>query len=137
MKAVIQECIFKKEFDTKFGKMFSFQVKYDDKVAFYNSKSKDQRKFVEGQETEFTEESKTYTDKNGETREYFVVKPVLQQRQSGYGKALNKEQSRYSGFAMSYAKDLVVAGIIKHENIIIEARWLFDEMVAMDKTLES
>lgn len=138
MKAIIQEVTFKKEFDTKFGKMYSFQVKYDDQVAFYNSKSKDQKKFIAGQEAEFSEESKTYNDKKtGEPKEYLVIKPMTGERQSNFGKALKKEQTRYSGFAVSYAKDLVVAGRLQREELSDFAWVLFELMVSMDKSIES
>jgi hypothetical protein len=138
MKAVITEVIYKKEIDGKFGKLYSFNVKYDDKVAVYRSKYKDQKKFIPGQEAEFTEETQTYTDqKTGELKEYFVIKPILQQRQSNYGKELKKEQSRYSGFAVSYAKDLVVAGRLNKEELSEYATVLFDLMVALDKSIES
>ena len=137
MKTIIQEVKFIKEFESKFGPLYSFQVKYDDVVAVYNSKSKDQKKFIAGQEAEFTEETKTYTDKQGNPKEYTVIKPLLQNRQSNFGKALNKEKSRYSGFAVSYAKDMAVAGRIQVTELADYAWILFDLMVAMDKTLES
>lgn len=137
MKATITEVKFIKEFDSKFGKLYSFQVKYDNIVAVYNSKSKDQKKFVTGEEAEFTEETKTYTDKQGNLKEYIVIKPPLQNRQSNFGKALSKEKSRYSGFAVSYSKDLAVAGRIQMTELADYAWILFDLMVEMDKTLES
>lgn len=137
MKAVITEVVFSKEFDTKFGKLYSFNVKYDNERAVYRSKYKDQKKFISGQETEFTEEDATYKDKNGEIQHYKVIKPILQQRQSNFGKALGKEQSRYSGFAVSYAKDLVVNGRIDIKELSEYATVLFDLMVALDKSLES
>jgi hypothetical protein len=138
MKAIIQEVIFKKEIDGKYGKLYSFNVKYDDKVSVYRSKYKDQKKFIPGQEAEFTEETQTYTDKKtGDLKEYTVIKPLLQNRQSNFGKALNKEKSRYSGFAVSYAKDLLVAGRINKDELADQAWILFELMVEMDKTLES
>jgi hypothetical protein len=138
MKAIIQEVTFRKEYESKYGPMFTFAVKYDDHVAIYNSKSKDQKKFIPGQEAEFTEETKTYKDKTtGEEKPYLVIKPLLQNRQSNFGKALSKEKSRYSGFAVSYAKDLLVAGRISKEELADQAWILFELMVAMDKTLES
>ena len=137
MKAVIQEVIFKKEFETKYGTQYSFNVKYDNEVAVYRSKYKDQKKFIAGQEAEFTEETQTYTDKKGILQTYKVIKPVMQNRQSNFGKALNKEKSRYSGFAVSYAKDLLVAGRISKEELADQAWILFELMVEMDKTLES
>jgi hypothetical protein len=136
MKALIESVIFKKEIDSKFGKLYSFNVKYDDKVAVYRSKYKDQKKFIPGQETEFTEETQTYTDKQGNPQEYLVIKPILQQRQSNYGKELKKEQSRYSGFAVAYAKDLVVAGRLNKEDLSEYATVLFDLMVSLDKSIE-
>lgn len=137
MKAIIQEVKFHKEKESQFGKMFTFKIKYDDKVAFYTSKSKDQTKFVAGQEAEFTEEEKTYTDNNGNPASFWVIKPPTQNRQSNFGKALKKEQTRYSGFAVSYAKDLLVAGRITKDELADQAWILFELMVAMDKSIES
>jgi hypothetical protein len=138
MKAIITEVKFTKEWDSKYGKMYNFSVKYDDQQALYSSKYKDQKKFIPGQEAEFTEESKTYNDKDGTPHEYKVIKPVMVgNKQSNFGKALNKEKSRYSGFAVSYAKDLVVGGRIQREELAPMAWILFELMVEMDKTLES
>jgi hypothetical protein len=137
MKAIIQEVTYKKEFESKFGTMYVFHVKYDDITAVYNSKYKDQKKFIPGQEAEFTEETKTYTDKQGNQKEYFVIKPLLQNKQSNFGKALGREKSKYSGFAVSYAKDLLVAGRINKDELAPQAWVLFELMVEMDKTLES
>jgi hypothetical protein len=132
MKELITNVKFMKEYDSKFGKLYSFKIEYAGRTAFYSSKSKDQTKFVIGQETEFTEETKT-SDKGT----YLIVKPPLQNRQSNFGKALNKEKSRYSGFAVSYAKDMAVAGRIQTTELADYAWILFDLMVEMDKTLES
>lgn len=137
MKAVIQEVTFHKEKESQFGTLYQFKVKYDDKVAFYSSKSKDQKKFIAGQEAEFTEEEKSYTDRNGNPATFLVIKPPTQNKQSNFGKALKKEQTRYSGFAVSYAKDMAVAGRIQ-VNELSEYAWvLFELMVAMDKSIES
>ena len=146
MKELIKEVKFSKEFPSKFGNkkdpadetgtMYSFHVSYDNKVAVYNSKYRDQKKFIAGQEAEFTEETKTYTDKLGNLREYFVIKPPTQNRQSNFGKALNKEKSRYSGFAVSYSKDLVCAGKLELSELAPHAWTLFELMVEMDKSLE-
>jgi hypothetical protein len=137
MKAVITEVKFRKEFDSKYGKLYSFSVKYDDTVAVYNSKYKDQKKFVPGEEAEFTEETKTYTDKDGNVKEYTVIKPPTQARQSNFGKALGKEKARYSAMAVSYAKDLVCGGRMPLEDLPTYAWVLFELMNEMDKTLES
>lgn len=136
MKAVIQEVTFSKEIDSKFGKLYSFKVKYDGEVAIYRSKNRDQKNFIPGKEAEFTEETQSYKDKNGVEQHYKVVKLINQNKQSNFGKALKKEQSRYSGFAVSYAKDLLVAGRINREELQDMSWILFELMVAMDKTLE-
>lgn len=137
MKELIKEVTFNKEGENKFGKFFSFKVKYDNKVAFYNSKNKDQKTFVAGQEAEFTEEEKTYNDKNGNPQSYYVIKPIRLNKQSNFGKALKKEQTRYSGFAVSYAKDLVVAGKLERDELQEYAWVLFELMVQMDKSIEA
>ena len=136
MKAVIQEVTFSKEIDSKFGKLYSFKVKYDGEVAIYRSKNRDQKNFIPGKEAEFTEETQSYKDKNGVEQHYKVVKLINQNKQSNFGKALKKEQSRYSGFAVSYAKDLLVAGRINREELQDMSWILFELMVTMDKTLE-
>lgn len=136
MKAVIEEVTFSKEIDSKFGKLYSFKVKYDGEVAIYRSKNRDQKNFIPGKEAEFTEETQSYKDKNGVEQHYKVVKLINQNKQSNFGKALKKEQSRYSGFAVSYAKDLLVAGRINREELQDMSWILFELMVAMDKTLE-
>lgn len=137
MKALIKDVKFSKEGNNKFGPYFSFKVSYDGKTAFYNSKRKDQTTFVAGQEVEFTEEERTFKKDDGGTGKFLVIKPISQNKQSNFGKALKKEQSRYSGFAVSYAKDLVVAGKVEFDQLIPYAEVLFNAMVEMDKTLES
>ena len=136
MKAIITDVIYKKEYESKFGTMHQFEIHYDGKRASYSSKSKDQKHFVKGQEAEFIEEQKTFVNKEGKPMPYLVVKIPQQQRESNFGKALKKEQSKYSGFAVSYAKDLVVAGKLPFEELGDYAWILFDLMVEMDKSLE-
>lgn len=132
MKELINDVKFNKEYDSKFGKMYSFKVTYNGRTAYYSSKSKDQNNFIAGQEAEFTEETRT-TD-NGT---YLIVKPIRGTKQSNFGKALKREQSKYSGFAMAYSKDLVVAGKIELDQMYSEAQCMMDWMVEADKQLES
>jgi len=147
MKAIIKSVEFNKEFESQHGTLYGFTITYDDKKAFYKSKSKDQKKFIKGQEAEFTEETIT---KDG--KKYLIIKPVYNRGQSNYGKALSREQSKYSGFADSYVKDLLVGGIILPEidgtgaeehNDIVMITWkkrafeIFEHMVQLDKTLQS
>ena len=138
MKAIITKVEFRKEFESKFGTMHQFEVHYADKKAVYTSKSKDQKHFIVNQEAEFTEEIKTFTNKSGNEVPYTVIKPPQQgfQKQSNFGKALKKEQSKYSGFAVSYSKDLAIAGKIQFEELSPVAWMLFELMVEMDKSIE-
>lgn len=138
MKAEITDVKFKKEFESKYGTLYQFVVSYDEVKAIYNSKYKDQKKFIPGQEAEFTEETKTFNDKQtGEQKEYKVIKPVLQNRQSNFGKALGKEKARYSAMAVSYSKDLVIGGRIQIGELPDYAWIMFELMNEMDKSLES
>lgn len=136
MIAQITDVKFSKEGKNKFGTYYSFKVSYDGKTAFYNSKYKDQKNFIAGQEAEFTEEERTY-EKDGTIGKFLTVKPISQNKQSNFGKALKKEQSRYSGFAVSYAKDLVVAGRLPFDELLPYATVLFNAMAELDKTLDS
>lgn len=132
MKAIIKSVKFQKEYDSKFGKMYSFRIGWDDQTAFYSSKKQDQTYFVEGKEAEFNVEEKT-----SEKGTYKTIKPAMAGNLSGYSKNLKKEQSRYSGFSLSYAKDLVVAGKIDIKDILITSERLFNHMVELDKKLEN
>ena len=132
MKATIKKVTFTKEYETKFGTLFGFKVEYGDKFGYYSAKKKDQTKFIEGMEAEFTEETRT-----GQKGEYTIIKPIYNQGQSNYGRALKREQSKYSGFAMSYAKDLVVSEKISFEKMYLEAEMMFDWMVQKDKEMQS
>jgi hypothetical protein len=132
MKELITDVKFQKEYENKFGKFYSFKVNYCGRSAYYSSKKKDQTTFVAGQESEFTEETKT--SNNGT---YLIIKPLNPNKQSNFGKALKKEQTRYSGFAVSYSKDLVCAGKLPLEELSLHAWTLFELMVAMDKSIES
>jgi hypothetical protein len=132
MKAVIKSAEFVKEYDSKFGTLYQHRIKYDDKTAFYSSKKKEQSIFVVGKEVEFLEEQR-----QGENGMWYIVKPMTQNNLSGYAKNIKKEQSRYSGFAVSYVKDLIIADKIKIEQWEAASKKIFQFMVDLDKTLES
>lgn len=133
MKAVIKSAKFVKEFTSKYGTMYSHLIEYNDKKAYYTSKSKDQKKFVPGEEADFMEIEKT-----GKKGPFMTIKPETvnyAQNHSAAGKSITREQSRYSGFSTSYAKDLAVAGLIPKEEIIEWSHKFFNHMVGLDKTL--
>lgn len=131
MKAKITQVKYLKDYETKFGIMYSFIVEYDGKKAFYSCKKKEQDKFKIGEDAEFTEE-----EKEGKNGKYLLIKPIQNNAYSPYNKAVKKEQSRYSGFAVSYAKDLCIAGKIEFKEISQYSTVLFDLMVSLDKSLE-
>ena len=132
MKAIIKSAEFVKEFESKFGMLYQHRIKYDEKTAYYSSKKKEQTYFIPGKEAEFTEEIKE--SKNGK---YTTIKPVNSfAGNSNFTRALKKEQSKYSGFAMSYAKDLVIADKIKLDQISDYTKKMFTLMVELDRTLE-
>lgn len=132
MKAIITKITYKGERAGKFGTEHNYVVNYDGKTAYYTSKVHPQNKFIEGAENEFTEVegiSKTTGSK------YFTIKPVSKNGMSGYAKEIKKEQSKYSGFAMSYAKDLVVSGHIPLSEMFGYAIKMIDWMVEQDKAI--
>ena len=134
MKAKITKVTFKKESDGKFGKQYSFEIEYDGKKAYYTSKSRDQKKFIEGQECEFNEEKR----KSKAGNPYLVVKPPYNGvGKSQYGKALQKEQARYSAFAVSYVKDLIIAEKIELDDWAGMSSMIFEHMVELDKSIQS
>ena len=134
MKAKITKVTFKEERNGKFGMQYNFEIEYDGKKAYYTSKSKDQKKFIQGQECEFDEEKRTSKAGNP----YLVVKPIYdQQGKSNYGKALQREQSKYSGFACSYVKDLIVSGHIELDDWAGMSSMIFEHMVELDRSIKS
>lgn len=131
MKAKITGVEYKKEYTTKFGTMHLFKIEYDGKTGWYSSKSRDQKKFIGGQEAEFTETVST----NERGDDYITVKPIYATPGGNFVKAVKKEQSKYSGFAMSYAKDLCIAGKIELKQMESVTKRMFQIMVDLDKTL--
>jgi len=139
MKAEIIKALWIKEYEDKFGLKHLHKIIFIDEnlekiEALYTSKSKEQKYFIEGKEAEFTLE--TIKGKDGKN-DWIKIKPMRSNFQSTGGRAIKKEQSRYSGFAASYAKDLVVANKIKFKDMLPAAEKLFHFMVNLDKTLDS
>lgn len=132
MKALITKITFDKEVETKWGTMYRFRADYDNKIGFFLAKKKDQTTFKQGEENEFTETEHEY---NGTT--YYRIKSLKQYGSSNFSRKLKQEQARYSGFAMAYAKDLVVAGKIEPDQMFPTAQRMMDWMVQQDKALEN
>lgn len=136
MKTKILEAIYDKPVSLKFGEFHQFKIKIEidgsPQFCQYLSKSKEQNKFIVGQEADVTLTSKEH---NGNT--YYSIKPAQTSfGGSNFSRKLKAEQSKYSGFAMSYAKDLVVSGAIEPKQMFATAQKMMDWMVEQDKNLE-
>jgi len=133
MKALITEINFNKEIETKFGLMYQYYVNYNNKVGTFLCKQKDKYTFKVGEENEFIETEKEY---NGKL--FYNIKAIRDNPGgSNYSRAVKKEQSKYSGFAVSYVKDLIIAGEIKIADWEKASKKIFDFMVNLDKENES
>jgi len=134
MKAQITDVAFEKEYPSTYDKsmLYQFKVYYNDKWGYYSSKKRDQAKFVKDKEAEFNEIEKKW--ESGE--KYLIIKPIYNQGQSNYSRAVKKEQSRYAGFAMAYSKDLCVAGKIELKDLADYTKKMFSLMVDLDKSIE-
>lgn len=135
MKAKIEGVSFEKEYENKHdgSKLYGFKITYSNgKKGFYSSKKRDQNKFVVNEECEFEEISMKSNEKT-----WVKLKPIYAGKPgaSNFHRAVKKEQSKYSGFAMSYAKDLVVAGKIDFDDMFKEAEMMIDWMVQKDKEI--
>lgn len=64
MKALITEVIFLSPAIGKHGIYYTFKIRYNNKEAYFLSKSRNQRDLIEGKECEFTEENKNSSEGN-------------------------------------------------------------------------
>lgn len=137
MKARFDKITYSRSVETKRGLRHQFKVKFKDdkgveREGTFLSPDKEQTQFREGEENEFTLREKEY---NGTI--YYNIYPAKKASKSNFARALKREQSKYSGFAMSYAKDLVCDGKIPHSDMFDEAEKMFKWMVKKDKELEN
>jgi hypothetical protein len=118
-------------FESKFGPMFNIKVELDngDKGQIV---AKDQNKYKEGEEIEYTLEAKEY---NGNT--YYTIK--VQQAQKGFGgkSYVADIDEKFVGFAFSYVKDFVVAGTIDKTHYRSMAREVALEMKKVYKEMKA
>jgi len=107
---------FKKEWSGKFGTMFDHNIEFaNGDKGVYTSKKKEQDKFKVGEETPYTIET---TERNGYTN--YVIKPIVEKNGfggGGRGFAPKNYEADYISFAMSYTKDLCVAGKIELKDL--------------------
>ena len=134
-KSIIEEVKYDKEKETKWGQMVhQYKVWYDGgKLGFFQSSKKDQDHFVRGQECEFEElELKGRNDEP-----FYILKlPKKNQRFNARAKESKREQAKYSGFAASYVKDLIVANKIQVKDWVPAMTKIFWAMVELDQELE-
>lgn len=108
----------------------SFIIELDNgDKGFYSSKNEDQKKFVVGQETEYLIEEKA-----GSKGSYYKITLPQSEYQGGGGKQFGKPAQdpkiQMIGFAMSYTKDLVVAGKVELQDLATHFDIIYNEMTS-------
>lgn len=108
-KSIVRSAIYQKEFNSKFGPAHIFEITFDngDKGQYF-SKSKEQDKFKEGQETEYIIEMKV----NGNYTNY-TIKPI----QTGFVQGKGNPAYEHKRTALRCAVDLCVSGKIDKKEI--------------------
>ena len=136
MKGTIFKIEYKGEYKNDFGIFHNHLIKIADDngeevSGIYSSKSKEQKYFKEGVVADYVIEERQ--NKKGK---WFKIKPAIENKfgNTNFARKIKAEQSRYSGFAMSYAKDLVVAGKLEFSDMLLASKKIFEYMVELDKS---
>jgi hypothetical protein len=115
--AKVDVVTFKKEFTSQYGTLYSFEVKFNNgDTGLYNSKTKEQSKFIVGVDAEYELETKT-----NDRGSWNVIKPVVAQKpfSGGFGKAAPKnENSIIAQSSIKASVELVCAGIIEVKDLL-------------------
>ena len=132
MEAIIKKIEYQKERQTRFGILHSFKITYgENKVGYYSCKTKDQTAFKVNEKATFVEETNV-TDKGT----FVNIKPEYSKNgYSAFSKAIAKEKSKYSGFAVSYSKDLIIAGKIDISQMAEYSGFLVSLMADLDEAI--
>lgn len=109
----------------------SFIIELDNgDKGYYRSKNEDQKKFVVGQETEYLIEEK----KGATGNTYYTITLPQSEQQGGGGKPFGKPapdpRIQMIGFAMSYTKDLIVAGKVGLQDLGTQFDIIYNEMTS-------
>lgn len=108
----------------------SFIVEFENgDKGYYTSKSEDQTKFVAGKESEYNLEEKE--SKTG-SKYFKVTVPKSENSFQGGGFKSNKPEPKIQmiSFAMSYTKDLIVAGKIDMKDLSTTFEVIYNEMTS-------
>lgn len=106
----------------------SFIIEFDNSdKGFYTSKDEEQKKFVVGQESEYQIE-----EKQGSKGIYYKItipqtnKPAF----TGGSRPAQDPKVQMIGFAMSYTKDLIVAGKVQLKDLGMQFEVIYNEMIS-------
>ncbi len=108
----------------------SFIIEFDNgDKGFYTSKNENQTKFVPTQESDYLIEAKL--GKNGTYHK--ITLPQVEGGKPGFsGGGGFKQDPKVSmiGFAMSYTKDLIVAGKVELKDLGMQFEVIYNEMIS-------
>ena len=103
-KSKVINATYKKSFESKGVTFYEHELEFENgDRGKYISKEMNQNKFVQNQEADYTKEIK---ENNGYTN--IIIKPVTKNSDFGGGKP-SFHKSGNEAFAMSYAKDVLIA----------------------------
>jgi hypothetical protein len=115
--AKVDVVTFKKEFTSQYGTLYTFEVKLNNGDAgSYNSKTREQSKFVVGTEVEYEIETKS-----NDRGSWNVIKPVVAQKPfgGGFGKSAPKnENSIIAQSSIKASVELICAGKIEFKDLL-------------------
>ncbi len=118
--AKVDVVTFKKEFTSQYGTLYTFEVKLDNgDSGLYNSKTKEQSKFVVGTEVEYEIETKS-----NDRGSWNVIKPVAAQKSfgGGFGKSAPKnENSIIAQSSIKASVELICAGKVEVKDLFATA----------------
>ena len=142
-KVKTKEFYRKNEYQGKTMYAFFITFENDDKKYVYNSSKEDPKYFAIGEEQEYEYELKTGTKKDGQPYEMHIVKPVYPKpafmKSGGYQQMtleeyIERQKVDSVGYALSYAKDLAVAGRVDSTKMMETAKTFLDWInMHMDK----
>lgn len=109
-KSVVRSAIYQKEINGNYGVLHIFEITFDNQdKGQYLSKTRDQQKFIEGKETEYTIEEKV----NGNYKNY-TIKPF---QENGFVPGKGNPFYEHKRVSLKCAVDLCCHGKIETKDI--------------------